>query len=251
MYMFRRLLISGLSLVAVISCSRMETEEFVSGTFRAVIEPAVRSGETSEIAVDRAVLEVWNGQVREAHKEIAVTPGTGTIVFSDVQLAAGFDYDIYIWADTEGHYDLSSDIRTVHILSAATLYDGTVTGKDAFYCCTTVHSRQGQDTYNVTMKRPFAQVDLILPETAASADITLSAPAAFDLKAGTVSETTQVSYTFDCQAKGTTTASDMLFAGKEVMSLSYSFKVTGAESATSFTVPVRQNYVTRIKSTTN
>lgn len=247
MCMFRRLFISGLVLPALVSCSKTETGAVVSNTFRATISPeiVVRSGDASgvSVSVDHAVLEAWKGETREARQEIDVEAGTGIIVFSDVPLAAGFDYDIYIWADTKGAYE-TSDLRTVKLASDRG-YDGTVEGRDAFCSCSTVHSQQNQAASSVTLRRPFARVDLILPEGTSSGTVKISAPAAFGLKEGTVSGVTQFSYDFNCTEKGTTTVSDLLFAGSEMTSLDYSFKI-GDDDERTFTVPVKRNHKTII-----
>lgn len=250
MCMFRKLFMCGLVLPVLFSCSKTETGVIVSNAFRATISPEimVRSGESSEVSVTRAVLEAWNGQTRAVRQEISVEPGTETIEFSDVPLAAGFDYDIYIWADSGSWYE-TSDLRTVS-LSSGTGYDGTVEGRDAFYSCSTVHSQQNQAACGVTLKRPFAQVDLNLPSDTQKATVGFSAPTVFDLKTGTVSEIKSFNYEFDCTVKGTTTVSDLLFAGEETMDLEYSFTADEADGL-NFTIPVKRNCRTRINTNAN
>lgn len=244
--MFRRLLIAGLVLLSLVSCSKMETGTLVPNTFRAVIEPEieVRSGDEATVSVNHAVLEAWRGETRVVRQEITLASGTETVVFSDVRLTAGLEYDIYIWADNGGAYD-TSDLRTVNLASDYA-YDGTVDGRDAFCSCSTLYVRQNQAAGDVTLKRPFARVDLILPEGTASVGVKVSAPTAFDLKAGTVSGVQDFSYDFNCTEKGTTTVSDFVFAGSETMNLDYAF-TAGGDSEHALTVPVKRNCKTNVQ----
>lgn len=238
-----------MALVAVLlaSCGKTEPARMVDCGFVASIEPEiiVRSGESGAAALcaDHAVLEVRlpEGGLA-ARQELAIEPGTSSVTFANVGLAAGFDYDVFIWVDCDGRYT-TSDLRKVSFASAGT-YIGGSAEYDAFCSYSTIHSTAEPGAYAVTLRRPFAQINLNVPAGAASARVAFTAATALDLKTGSVCGSADFSYELAIGAEGGT-AGDFVFAEDETAEMLYHYTLDSEETHT-VTIPYRRNTKTTI-----
>lgn len=248
MFMYRRLQIFALTALALVSCSKAETVSDVAVQFNATISPEmtvlVKGGETQpeEVIANHAVLQAWRGDVMAAEVEQVIEqPGTTQVSFSGVKLAAGAEYNIYIWVDCEGYYD-TADLRSVSVKPEIP-YNGGCAGFDAFYSCSTVVCGQNDEVHPVTLKRPFAKVNFSA-EVNSQLKVKFTAPTTLNLKTGEVSGARNVEYTMQ-PAESSVTAFDYIFATEDVSQLAYTFRL-GEELEINTSVPVKRNTKTNI-----
>ena len=176
-----------------------------------------------------------------AQAEQSITPGTAQISFSGIKLAGGAEYLIYIWVDCEGYYN-TGDLRNVSV-NAEKAYDGKSPEFDAFYSCTTVICRQGDEVHNVTLRRPFAKVCFRAP-VARNAHISFTAPGTFDPKTGKVSGTRAADYIVSHE-DSCVEAFDYVFADEGISQMDYTFQL-GEDEAKTTVVPLSRNTKTNI-----
>lgn len=231
--------------LALVSCSKEAAVGVVETSLRATLQPEffVRSGsvEAETPVADHALLEIWRNGRREARQEQSITPGSSVINFSNVKLAAGFDYDVFIWVDNVGFYD-TSNLPSVS-LNPEKSYDGKTPQFDAFYSYSQMHSSQNNEVHNVTLRRPFAKINFSAAVTK-NANVSFTAPTTLNLKTGAVSGERAVGYTAEHGTSGVT-AFDYIFATEDVSQLSYTFKL-GEDAAKTTYVPVKRNTRTNI-----
>lgn len=244
--MYRKLLISALALLALVSCTKETAVGDVEARFCASIDPNMevltRSGsETEQVVADKAVLQAWKGNVMAAVAVQDFNPENASVTFTGVKLAAGVEYDIYIMVYKDDYY-VTSDLRSVSIADGKN-FDGKTPQFDAFCSYSTVTCEQDDAVHPVTLTRPFAKVSF---SAAVSQNVTISytAPTTLNLKTGEVSGAREVEYTAVSTETGVT-AFDYVFATDEISQLSYTFKL-GDETAKTTSVPVRRNTKTNI-----
>lgn len=245
MYMYRKLLILALALLALASCTKETAVGDVEACFCASVDPKMEvltrsGGETEQVVADKAVLQAWRGNIMAAEAAQDFNPETASVTFSGVKLAAGVEYDIYIMVYSDGYYNVS-DLRSVS-LADSHVFDGKTAKFDAFCYFGTVNCGQNDDAHNVTLTRPFAKLNF---SAAVQKDVTISytAPTTLNLKTGEVSGSKTVDYTAVHGESGVT-AFDYVFATEDVSQLSYTFKLGEEEKTTS--VPVKRNTKTNI-----
>lgn len=249
MYMYKRIpyIIYTLSVLLLVSCSKVEAVRDVAVQFNASISPEmtmlVRSGEAQPepVIANHAVLQAWRGDEMAAQSEQSIEPGTTQISFSGIKLAGGAEYTIYMWVDCEGYYN-TGDLRKVSV-STEKAYDGKTAGFDAFYSCSTFICGQDDEEHNVILKRPFAKVNFSA-QTASPLNVHFTAPATMDLKTGEVSGEKNANYTVQPDGSSVT-AFDYIFADEGVSQMNYTFKL-GEEEEKTTTVPISRNTKTNI-----
>lgn len=177
----RKILILMLGAVwAFTSCQKDQTGQDRKGgeinyKIAAGIAPGTRAlGDGVAENIDRYMVAVYaNGGATPYHTETkTVAPGTTTVAF-DLRLVASQDYDFYVWADcSTGPYTVSADLSSITFDDTA--YAGNDETRDAFFGKLSVIGVSGGVTGNITLKRPFAQMNV------RTADLTPAVATLFD-----------------------------------------------------------------------
>lgn len=246
--MYRRFYIFILIALALASCTKVETVRDVAVQFNADISPEmtvlVRGEEVQpeQVIANHAVLQAWQDNKLAAKVEQSITQGTTQISFGGVRLVEGEQYDIYIWVDCAGYYNVG-DLRTVRLAEDKD-FDGKSLAFDAFFAHTDVTCSKDEVIHQVTLKRPFAKVSFSAPVDSVT-KISFTAPTGLDLKTGKVlSDTKSVEYIIPPK-DSKVTAFDYIFADEGLSQMSYTFKL-GEEEASTATVPISRNTKTNI-----
>ena len=177
-----------------------------------------------------------------------------------VNLLVQQTYQIVVWVDKAGLYDVNDELTSV------TRYSGDVTcnsdAYDAFYA--SVPFVHGTDTVTaIVAKRPFAQLNLITQDLDHAAQpteisLTYASPQSFNPLTATVgTEMTSVTYKahrpYYSSTEGTehTLAMNYVFAAAETQTILPTVKLTALKGSTTVetqiaNVPVQQNYRTNI-----
>ena len=177
-----------------------------------------------------------------------------------VNLLVQQTYQIVVWVDKEGLYDVNDELTSV------TRVPGDVNcnsdAYDAFYA--SVPFVHGTDTETeIVAKRPFAQLNLITQDLDPAAQpteisLTYASPQSFNPLTATVgTEMTSVTYKADrpyySSTEGTehTLAMNYVFAAAETQTILPTVKLTALKGSTTVetqiaNVPVQQNYRTNI-----
>ena len=177
-----------------------------------------------------------------------------------VNLLVQQTYQIVVWVDKAGLYDVNDELTSV------TRNSGDVTcnsdAYDAFYA--SVPFVHGRDTETeIVAKRPFAQLNLITQDLDPAAQpseisLTYASPQSFNPLTATVgTEMTSVTYKADrpyySSTEGTehTLAMNYVFAAAETQTILPTVKLTALKGSTTVetqiaNVPVQQNYRTNI-----
>lgn len=177
-----------------------------------------------------------------------------------VNLLVQQTYQIVVWVDKEGLYDVNDELTSV------TRNSGDVTcnsdAYDAFYA--SVPFVHGTDMVTaIVAKRPFAQLNLITQDLDPAAQpteisLTYASPQSFNPLTATVgTEMTSVTYKADrpyySSTEGTehTLAMNYVFAAAETQTILPTVKLTALKGSTTVetqiaNVPVQQNYRTNI-----
>ena len=177
-----------------------------------------------------------------------------------VNLLVQQTYQIVVWVDKAGWYDVNDELTSV------TRNSGDVTcnsdAYDAFYA--SVPFVHGTDMVTaIVAKRPFAQLNLITQDLDPAAQpteisLTYASPQSFNPLTATVgTEMTSVTYKadgpYDSSTEGTehTLAMNYVFAAAETQTILPTVKLTALKGSTTVetqiaNVPVQQNYRTNI-----
>lgn len=177
-----------------------------------------------------------------------------------VNLLVQQTYQIVVWVDKAGLYDVNDELTSV------TRYSGDVTcnsdAYDAFYA--SVPFVHGTDMVTaIVAKRPFAQLNLITQDLDPAAQpteisLTYASPQSFNPLTATVgTEMTSVTYKahrpYYSSTEGTehTLAMNYVFAAAETQTILPTVKLTALKGSTTVetqiaNVPVQQNYRTNI-----
>ena len=177
-----------------------------------------------------------------------------------VSLLVQQTYQIVVWVDKEGLYDVNDELTSV------TRVPGDVTCNsddyDAFYASVPFVHGTGMVTA-IVAKRPFAQLNLITQDLDPAAQpteisLTYASPQSFNPLTATVgTEMTSVTYKADSpyysSTEGTehTLAMNYVFAAAETQTILPTVKLTALKGSTTVetqiaNVPVQQNYRTNI-----
>lgn len=244
--MYRKLLISALALLALVSCTKETAVGDVEAHFCAYVDMDMADmtksgGEAEAVVADRAVLQAWRGDVMAVQAVQSVVPGQTVVNFDGVKLAAGVEYDVYIMVYNDGYYD-TSDLRSVS-LDTDRAYDGRTAQFDAFCSYISVICGQDDAVHPVTLRRPFAKVSFSA-EVASNAQISFSAPTTLNLKTGELSLCRPFSYTVQPEA-ASVAAFDYVLASEDVSHMSYTFRL-GVGEAKTIVIPIRRNMKTNV-----
>ena len=207
--------------------------------------------------VDRCLLQVYrNGVEYGEQQEAAVNDGKATF---NLRLVAAQEYDFVFWADREGYYT-TTDLTAI---TRAKEYTGNDDGFDAFFGALTDYTVNGTFAEEITLKRPFGQLNITTTDLADVPDANLrpthvtvaftAIPTTFDALTGTVDDATEaVTYTAPVVNADGELSVDYILANPEEASLA-DFTVTFLNGATTITtndafksIPVRRNYRTNV-----
>ncbi|MBO7203722.1 MAG: hypothetical protein J6V29_02050 [Bacteroidales bacterium] len=198
------------ALLLTASCSKQESP--VLGDDQVIISLGLEGvSATRAISdgskVNQLVYEVYdkNGALLGTMDE--TTEETVTFPYSlSLPLAKGQDYTILFWAQNSGCEAYNTeDLRSVTVdYTDATNNDET---RDAFYAAVNVHVTGGPQKVDVVLKRPFAQVNVAVPQaewqraidagveiTASAATFSTEVATVINLQDGTVSTPSTVTY---------------------------------------------------------
>lgn len=180
------------------------------------------------LKINRYICEVWHVNTDNSltlykrEQNIVETEGTLTTRF-DLRLVASHSYKVLFWADyanvnsgtnavSDFYYNTSAEsgLQEVAItkLGDPAAYSGNKDEMDAFYGKDDINNLKGSKNLNVTLTRPFAQLNVIttdIDDIKASKEdgtmvpdhvkLTVNAPTKFNVLTGETSESADISYT--------------------------------------------------------
>lgn len=210
-------------------------------------------------SVDRCVLQIYrDGAEYGEQMEAEVTDGKATF---NLRLVAGQTYDFVFWADKEGYYN-TTDLSTITWADGKD-YTGNDEGFDAFFYALTEYEVKEAFTENVTLKRPFGQLNIKTTDLNEIYDESLKPtrvkvafteiPTMFNAWTGEVgNETKDITYTAEVLNTTGDLSVDYILANPDESALA-NFSVTflngenPINTNSSFTnIPIRRNYQTNV-----
>jgi len=254
----------------------------VSVSFSAAL-PELATKAVADDDGNAAKVNHWIMEVRDSDGDVFTRQeedgdeGTLTHVFN-VKLVKGETYNVLFWADTKGTYNTANlkDVKLIDTESAG--YEANLDSRDAFSAVETGFSITTPTSKNITLKRPFGQLNVIftdlkgLYETIGDADeygkyepveflAEAKLPTSFDVESQLAGDpvstalniTAKVNYldnyaTHEAEA---TLFMDYFFASegsKDIVDIDFSFKSKGNTISHQFTsIPFQRNYRTNIK----
>ncbi len=218
--------------------------------------------------VDRCLLQIYRSGTTPAkygeQQSAAVQKGTDgklTATFN-LRLVASQTYDFVFWADcsTGDHYD-TDDLTRITVKGA---YAGNDDEFDAFTGILPDYKVTGSFSENITLRRPFGQLNVKTFDMTAIPDPALkptkvkvaftAVPTSFDAKKGEVGqETAAVEYTADVLSADGDLTVDYIWAPVEEATLAdFSMTFYGSDDTEISTngdfknIPIRRNYRTNV-----
>lgn len=262
-------------------CAKVQVDgtdaDMVSVTFAAVLVP---EGTRAAIDEDGEAAEVnhWVLEVRDAQNELFyeverdVAAGTLQQVY-DLKLFKNQSYTLQFWADTKDTYD-TSDLTAVSIVGTGG-WAANLDSRDAFSANVEYESGMASESKNVTLRRPFGQLNIITTDLADlkaeveesaydkyapnSLQVEVKVPTTFNVQtqtAGDASETLcltadQIYGNWSNPGAETTLFMDYIFAtadDADVLEIGFSFISNQQEISYGFNnIPLQRNYRTNIK----
>lgn len=210
--------------------------------------------------IDRCLLQIYrNGQPYGEQQTAAVTGNAATF---NLRLVASQTYDFVFWADcsTGDHYD-TDDLTRITVKGA---YAGNDDEFDAFTGILSDYKVTGSFSENITLRRPFGQLNVKTFDMTAIPDPALkptkvkvaftAVPTSFDAKKGEVGqETAAVEYTADVLSADGDLTVDYIWAPVEEATLAdFSMTFYGSDDTEIATnsdfknIPIRRNYRTNV-----
>jgi len=235
---------------------------------------AVADNDGNAACVNHWVMEVldsdgerYNYQSEDGEK------GVKTHTFN-VRLVKGQVYDVLFWADTKGYYN-SDTLTNVFIKKAGEVYRANLDSLDAFSAVVKNFSTTSAASQNVTLKRPFAQMNIIftdlkdLYETIGNETeylkfkpenlvVTAKLPTEFNVMTQKCGDASSISLKADSDyldnynehGAKETIFMDYIFASadsKDIIDLAFSFESKGTSISHNLNaVPFQRNYRTNI-----
>ena len=209
--------------------------------------------------VDRCILQVYRNDNK--YGEQIVVPVTGGKATFNLRLVATHTYDFVFWADCsqDGGYYNTEDLTSI----TAKNYAGNNDKFDAFFYAMEDYRVTGPFTEEITLKRPFGQMNIVTTDIDEIPDADLKPthvkvvfselPTAFNAKSGAITAYTKnVTYTAPVINNSGDLSVDYILAGADESTLA-DFSVEFLYNGTSIAVndnfksiPVRRNYKTNI-----
>ena len=200
----------------------LQEGELTNVTFTANVDngattKALADNDGKGASVNRCIMEIYYGDTFYKRLVQDVTPAAGEAkayaTFANVPVVAGKEYTVLFWADCGGDnnadkYYTTTSLKTVTVAKEAfigALAAGKNDELDAFYLGDKYTITQGGVSKDVTLKRPFAQLNVITTDVAANKAV---------ISEGLLPDAVKVSYTAyntfnvaDSTASGSTTYS--------------------------------------------
>ena len=209
--------------------------------------------------VDRCILQVYRNDNK--YGEQIVVPVTGGKATFNLRLVATHTYDFVFWADCsqDGGYYNTEDLTSI----TAKNYAGNNDKFDAFFYTLEGYKVTGPFTEDITLKRPFGQMNIVTTDLNDIPDADLKPthvkvafsrlPSAFNAKSGKITAyTDNVTYTAPVVNDNGELSVDYIFAAEDESTLA-DFSVEFLYNTTTITendnfknVPIRRNYKTNI-----
>lgn len=209
--------------------------------------------------IDRCILQIYrNGQ---PYGEQQIVPVTGNTATFNLRLVTSQTYDFVFWADCmEGNHYATEDLTNITIKSD---YTGNDDQFDAFTAVLSNYEVSGAFTEEVTLRRPFGQLNVKTLDIAAISDgalkptkvkVAFSAlPASFNAYTGLVGgQTAVVEYTADVLSENGDLTVDYIWAPADEATLA-DFAITFLNGTTEIStngdfknIPIRRNYRTNV-----
>ena len=209
--------------------------------------------------IDRCLLQIYrNGQPYGEQQTATVTGNTATF---NLRLVAQQKYDFVFWADcsTGDHYN-TDDLTNITVKGN---YAGNNDEFDAFTGALLDYQVKGAFSENITLRRPFGQLNVKTLDMAAIPDPTLkptkvkvaftAVPTSFNAKKGEIgAATAAVEYTADVLSADGDLTVDYIWAPVEEATLA-DFSMTFLNGTTEIStngdfknIPIRRNYRTNV-----
>ena len=285
--MKKALLLLASAALLLVGCSKeqvagqqdggMTTASFTANFDNGDATKAVADNDGKGTNVNRCIMEIYfQNQLYKRMVEPAVA---GVATFANVPVVAGKEYQILFWADCGGAeksdlYYTTTSLKAVTVAKTAfigALVAGDNDKLDAFFFAGDYTVPQGGGSYDVTLKRPFAQLNVIttdvgegktvfeedmLPE---KDSVSYTAANAINVATGEVSGTETYAYEADVYGEWSTVATnheltlsmDYILASAEQGAVDVTFitKNNGAAVMTHnlTNLPYQRNYRTNIK----
>lgn len=211
-------------------------------------------------SVNRCILEIYHGD--KLYDRIEKGVSGKTVTFDNLRLVSSQTYDFVFWADcsTGDHYN-TDDLTNITVKGN---YAGNNDEFDAFTGALLDYQVKGAFSENITLRRPFGQLNVKTLDMAAIPDPTLkptkvkvaftAVPTSFNAKKGEIgAATAAVEYTADVLSADGDLTVDYIWAPVEEATLA-DFSMTFLDAAgkeisanSDFkSIPIRRNYRTMV-----
>lgn len=250
---------------------------FTASVDGGVATKAVADNDGNGAFVNRCIMEIYFQN--ELYKRLVESTTSGVATFANVPVVAGKEYKILFWADCGGEeladkYYTTTDLKTVTVAKEAfiaALKAGDNDKLDAFFFADNYNVPQAGGNYAATLKRPFAQLNVITTDvgegkTVTSADllpekvsVSYTAANAINVATGEVSGTETYAYEAPVYGVWSTVATsheltlsmDYILASTEQGAVDVTFKTkNGGNVVMSHNLtnlPYQRNYRTNVK----
>lgn len=251
----------------------------VSARIETAATKAVSDYDGNGANVNRCILEIFYGD--ELYKRMESPVSGNSATFSNVPVVAGKQYQILFWADCGGdgladkYFATDASLKTVAVVKDAfveALASGDNDKLDAFFYSDNYTVPQAGGSYNATLKRPFAQLNVITTDVGQGQTVTrenmlpekvsieYTVSNAFNVATGAASGAETYSYeaavygdwsTVTTTHKELTLSMDYILASDEKAMVDVAFKTKNGETVVmdhSLTnLPYQRNYRTNVK----
>ncbi len=242
----------------------MITATFTANLESGVATRAVADGDGMGEDATRCIMELYYGD--ELYYRAVEAVNDMVANFTNVPLVSNRKYDVLFWADAgEEYYDASS-LKAVKMKT--TEYAASDDKRDAFFYSGKKTVGQKGEAYQIELRRPFAQVNIITLDAATvknaalypdKVEMVYTAPTRFDVLTGELSEEKKITCSgpvyaaFDAAKTALTLQMDYIFATEEKATLDIAFNAKHEGEADvhhEFTnIPYQRNYRTNIQGT--
>lgn len=255
-----------------------DTVTFTVATENATATKAVADEDGAAAKINHWVMEVLDSDGKVfSRKDESGDEGVKTHTFQ-IKLVKGQTYTVLFWADTKDTYNTADLTNVKFVDGEASGYVANKDSRDAFSAVVSGFQFTGESSQNVTLKRPFAQMNIIftdldsLYKTIGSAEeyakfkpcslkVEAKVPASFNVQTQKAGDavTTALNITaagdyldnYDTHGKEETVFMDYFFASadsKDIVEVDFSFVSNGQSISHKFnSIPFQRNYRTNIK----
>ena len=248
---------------------------FTASVDGGVATKAVADNDGNGAYVNRCIMEIYFQN--ELYKRLVESTTSGVATFANVPVVAGKEYKILFWADCGGEeladkYYTTTDLKTVTVAKEAfiaALKAGDNDKLDAFFFADNYNVPQAGGNYAATLKRPFAQLNVITTDVGEGKTVTSTAllpekvsvsyTAAKSINVATGEISGTETYAYEAHVYGAwsdaktelTLSMDYILASTEQGAVDVTFKTkngsTEVMSHALTNLPYKRNYRTNIK----